>query len=90
MQRFAAAGAVRQGEPDASDESRQAEKLADETFAPAVEEGDGQYEPDDDIEDIHGVRVGVIFYKGSDYFRFGGNAVAAGARKCRTLIRCDK
>ena len=62
VQRLAAAGAVAQREPDAADESGQREEFADEAFAPAVEHGDGQCEPDDDVENVHWYAERVIVW----------------------------
>ena len=44
----------------AADESGQREEFADEAFAPAVEHGDGQCEPDDDVENVHWYAERVI------------------------------
>ena len=62
VQRLAAAGAVAQREPDAADESGQREEFADEAFAPAVEHGDGQCEPDDDVENVHWYAERVVVW----------------------------
>ena len=55
-------GAVAQCEPDAADESGQREEFADEAFAPAVEHGDGQCEPDDDVENVHWYAERVVVW----------------------------
>ena len=46
----------------AADESGQREEFADEAFAPAVEHGDGQCEPDDDVENVHWYAERVIVW----------------------------
>ena len=46
----------------AADESGQREEFADEAFAPAVEHGDGQCEPDDDVENVHWYAERVVVW----------------------------
>ena len=69
LQGFAALRPAGECQPDAADKAAQTEEFADESFAPAVEDGDGQYQPDDDIEHVHSVDERSFMDKDTHYFQ---------------------